>query len=44
MIERGLVDPGRLRELFEQVESDLFRYPAIDAAEFRAKLERTLGR
>lgn len=44
MIEQGLVDPKRLEELFEQIEPDLFRYPSLDAADFRAKLQRTLGR
>ncbi len=44
MIEQGLVDPKRLEELFGQIEPDLFRYPSLDAADFRAKLERTLGR
>lgn len=39
MIERGLVEPGRLRELFEQAEPELFRYPAIDPTVFREKVE-----
>lgn len=43
MFERGLVEPERLRELFETIEPDLFRFPAIDAASFRARLERTLS-
>jgi hypothetical protein len=29
--------------LFEQVEPELFRYPAIDPAVFRAKVEELLG-
>ena len=44
MIDHGLVDPGRLAELFEQIEPALFRYPSLDAREFRSKLERTLLR
>jgi hypothetical protein len=44
MIDQGLVDPERLEELFEQIEPDLFRYPSLDAKDFRSKLERTLGR
>jgi hypothetical protein len=28
----GLVEPRRLAALFEQIEPDLYRYPAIDAA------------
>ena len=42
MIDQGLVDPERLRELFEQIEPVLFRYPSLDPREFRAKVERTL--
>ena len=44
MLDQGLVDPRRLEELFGAIESELFRYPSIDARDFRAKLERTLGR
>lgn len=43
MIQRGLVDPQRLRELYEAVEPELFRYPAIDPAAFRRKVEAALG-
>ncbi|HEX8065275.1 MAG TPA: DUF6036 family nucleotidyltransferase [Thermoleophilaceae bacterium] len=43
MVRDGLVDPDRMRELFEQVEPELFRYPAIDARALRAKVERALG-
>lgn len=43
MIEHGLVDPERLRQLFEEIEPGLFRYPAIDAEAFRSKVERALG-
>lgn len=32
MVREGLVDPSRLASLFASVESELFRYPAIDAA------------
>lgn len=44
MIDGRLVDPVRLQELFEQIEPELFRYPAIKAHDFRAKLDRVLGR
>jgi hypothetical protein len=43
MIESGLVAPERLRELYETVEPDLYRYPAIDPAAFRRKVEAALG-
>jgi hypothetical protein len=44
MIDQGLVDPDRLKELFEAIEPELFRYPSIDPGDFRAKVERTLNR
>jgi hypothetical protein len=40
MIEHGMVEPSRLRELFAAIEDDLYRYPAIDPAAFRAALDR----
>ena len=42
MIERELVDPERLRGLYEMIEPQLYRYPAIDAAAFRARLDAML--
>lgn len=38
MIERGLVEPGRLRELFAAIEGELYRFPAVDPAGLRAKV------
>jgi hypothetical protein len=43
MIDRGLVEPARLRDLYEAIEPELFRYPAIDPAVFRQRLEEALG-
>ncbi len=43
MIESGLVLPARLGELFEAIEPELYRYPAIDPAAFGAKVEATIG-
>jgi hypothetical protein len=43
MLERGLVDPRRLRELFEAIEPQLYRYPHIDPATFRRKLDDALA-
>ena len=40
MVDRGLVDPVVAIGLFEQIESELFRYPAIDPPSFRARVER----
>jgi hypothetical protein len=43
MLDRGLVEPGRLRELFQAIEPRLYRYPAIDPKSFRRALETTLA-
>jgi hypothetical protein len=43
MIARGLVEPARLREHYEAIEPQLYRYPAIDPAAFRRKVEDALG-
>ena len=42
MIELGLVDPTRLMEFFSQIEDRLYKYPAVDAKEFRAAVETFL--
>jgi hypothetical protein len=42
MIEHRLVRPERLLELYEQIESELYRYPAINPAAFRQKLMRAV--
>lgn len=39
MVERGLVEPTRLREFYEAIEPELYRYPAIDPAAFRQKVD-----
>ena len=44
MIDAGLVDPARLRGLFDAIEPDLKRYPAIEPAGFRGALEAFLAR
>ena len=42
MIESGLVRPERLRELFEAIFPELYRYPAIDPASFRQAVMQQL--
>lgn len=42
MIESGLVKPQRLRELFEAIEPELYRYPAIDPVSFRQAVVQQL--
>ncbi len=39
MIERRLVEPERLRQLYETIEPELYRYPALDPVAFRGKLD-----
>lgn len=43
MLLRGLVEPAQLLELYESIEPDLFRYPAIDPPSFRGRVEAALG-
>jgi hypothetical protein len=43
MVDAGLIEPNRARELFSAIEPMLFRYPAIDAAAFRTKVRRAFG-
>lgn len=42
MLSQKLVDRERLRALFEAIEPQLYRYPAIDAASFRRAVEATI--
>lgn len=42
MLERGLVERKLLRELFDRIEPELYRFPAIDAPSFRRRVEQTL--
>jgi hypothetical protein len=43
MIEQGLVEPARLRALYEEIEPQLFRYPAISPESLREQLDAALG-
>ena len=43
LIDRGLVEPERLRELYATIEVQLHRYPAIDPASFRKRLADVLS-
>jgi hypothetical protein len=40
MIASGLIDPAAARAQFESIESDLYRFPAIDPDSFRRSVER----
>lgn len=39
-LEHGLVEPHRLLDLFGTIEPALYRYPAVDPAAFRRRVER----
>jgi hypothetical protein len=43
MMDSGLVEPARLRQMFEAIVPALHRYPALDPAAFRRALESTLA-
>ena len=40
LIRSGLVDPERLSRYFEEIEPQLYRFPAIDPPAFRERVER----
>ncbi|HTV39939.1 MAG TPA: hypothetical protein VMF08_05155 [Candidatus Sulfotelmatobacter sp.] len=40
MLKTGMIQTGRLREFFAQIEPQLIRFPAIDPAVFRAAMEK----
>lgn len=44
MRDHGMVEPTRLAELFAAIEPELFRYPAVDPAAFRRRVEAFVGR
>lgn len=44
MVRTRLVKPAKLRELFEQVAAELYRYPAINADTLRSAVERFAAR
>ena len=39
LIVRGLVDPSRAVRYYEEIEPDLYRYPAVDPRSFRRRVE-----
>jgi hypothetical protein len=40
LIRSGLVEPERLRRYFEEIEPQLYRFPAIDPPAFRERVEQ----
>lgn len=43
MLSRGLITPAGAWTYFEAIEPRLYRYPALDAASFRAAMYETFG-
>jgi hypothetical protein len=39
LIDAGLVEPPRLRAFFDEIEPDLYRFPAVSPSAFRARVE-----
>ena len=39
MLQRGLIDSGRLLAYFDEIEPELYRFPAVDARAFRRRVE-----
>jgi hypothetical protein len=44
MIQRGLIEPKHLLELFSRIEAQLYKYPALDGASFRRAVEQTVAK
>lgn len=42
MFRRGLIDPSEVRRRFQEIESGLYRYPAVDPRSFRQALDEAL--
>jgi hypothetical protein len=42
LVRFGLVDPQRLLAYFDEIESALYRFPAIDPPAFRTRVEKAL--
>ena len=44
LVERGLVDPVRARAYFDEIEPELYRFPAVDPRAFRRRVEEAFAR
>lgn len=43
MLERGLIDRAELMRRFDEIEPELYRYPAIDPGSFRRAVEESVS-
>ena len=44
MLERGLIDGETAIQLFDRIEPELYRYPAVNPKTFRREVEAVFGR
>jgi hypothetical protein len=44
LLRAGLVEAGRALAYFDEIEQELYRYPAVDPASFRSRVEKALRR
>jgi Nucleotidyltransferase of unknown function (DUF6036) len=44
LLRAGLVEAGRALAYFDEIEQELYRYPAVDPASFRSRVEEALRR
>lgn len=42
-LSRGFVDRALVSRLFDEIEPELYRFPAVDAASFRARVESVVS-
>jgi hypothetical protein len=42
MLDRSLVEPDRLRSAYDEIEPALYRFPAVDPADFRRSVQHAL--
>jgi hypothetical protein len=43
LVARGLVDPARARTYFEEIEPELYRFPALDPRSLRDRVDAAFG-
>jgi hypothetical protein len=43
LLERGLVEPVKLRGFFAEIEPELYRFPAVDPRDFRRSVDEAAG-
>ena len=41
MLERKLIDPARAHAYFQEIEPEIYRFPAVDPRSFRERVEET---